>query len=980
MANKTPWLVFIALMTLACHRPFSPPPFEVKAARAAEDVGESVSVAQLRQLVEDAYRVPPDRRFLHALEEVEGVVAARPPHPVTAQWESGSWVIRRGEEELGRLPEWPTWEELWGLLARRAAEEAATVRHLPPGEAGEWNLPAEPFARTRALSQLWQRHPSRALLQEAARWAVTMAALHSDRLGTADRVSAHALALVALDEALTGERLDELSPLAVLLGYWPAGLESHAGEYAPLLAGFLRGEGQALCRRAGEKGGEFLARVLCLQVLSQLHDPHEVAARGAVWADEDPFALTYLAGMSWKSEFPGNWDLGQQHLHTAILLARGRTRPGRIPRGGPGQLARFEKALASLPWPAAAGVFPRPWAEAFLRGLFGSGVAHLRHWAIVGMGGTEARRAFADAIGPPRARWGWEVATWVNAQVAQGERSAPEEELKKALAVGDQLGGQALADCYSELYRSLPYSSLERLQWGRKVFSRLDSRPSHREQLFTLARHSIYHVELGERAARALQRSSRWLFPWPVAWLLRADGRGEELLQAFHEEGMSRWRRRAIFWELVKTAALPLESMESVYRRFLPQTDAPCEAARTMASLYVNRGQGVRAAEILEEAARMVPREGLLYAGIRAQQAVLYLHLGEVEKALATLEEVVDTYKGDVLSAYVRALTEVGRLDEALTWVRRARERYPESRGILADQLAVHWARGEWREAALAVQANPYPIPVDTWNAFVGPHFVRRFQQRPEAARQAIAAFGPRLGGEYLLGLSNAALEKEQTALALVAAEAALATQPRPDTACRVYVLKRQLEGLEPALDWLKNNLRVSPPNRISYECWEEEANEVPWLALPLEPDKEGASRVWLQRAAALARGWQASKEQLRALDRHFARPKENHGVTAVRHVLGRASAEELQFLLQLEQTPRQAGELAYYLGLAAETRGDGAEAAAWYRVAVEALPWTAYQFRWAHNQLHRWAGCERTLRRTPGCRPVAAAWSAWER
>lgn len=975
MGKRLVSVLMVAVILGACEQEFRPQGLWPRASRAGEELGEKLTLAQVRAHLDQVYRVPPDRRFLLALEELGAIVEGEAFGRVEAQWGGTAWVIRRGPEKLGTLPEWPGWDELWALVVSEARKKARALSSLPEGDDVSAQLPVEPFSRAKAINKLWRKKPSRWLLAEASRWAVIFAVLSEDPLETADRVKAHALALLALDQALGAPQSEAERVLAVELGYWPPGLETLARETGGLLEAYLRGEREAVCRAA--EAGDVVHRVYCMELLAVHLEFGEAATRADTWAASDPFRLAYIRGLARRMEFPTTRPLGFLAMEAATALAKGKKAPEGELHERPARLPRFEKALASMSWPSERGPLHQRWAEGFLRGLFGTGVYALYRY-LEGMGGQVAGQELEQTVGPPRTSWGFEVSSWVRGMVAHALGQQADLQLKTAIFYGENLGARPRTESFHTLRSRLPWASVEELQWARSTFSRFDSRPDDLTLLEHLARWGLLHLELAERASEALWRNSRWLQPWLVARFLVAKGEGPKVVEAFDREGLGEARRSELFYALVEDRSLPLPVLERVCREYLAVAGAPWNVARAWASVYVSRGLVKRGIAVLEETARAIRPGSLEYAELRASQALLELQVGEVQKALETVEEVVPTYKGDVLLAYVRALVANGELDEALQWARKARERYPESRGILAELVDVHWARREWEQAARLLQENTYAFPAADWDFVLGPRFVRRFSKDPAGAAAAARSLAARFPGHFLLSLATHARESGHQDLALVVAREAFARDPRSFQACQVYASMKVLEGQEKAMAWLKANLRVQPENRLSVECWREKAYEVPWMGLPLEVSGEGWRNVWLLRATALALGFTPGKEQARAMEKFLAEHRREPEGTVAAHLLGKSSEQELQQLLSSEMPSRRVGSLAYYLGVAAESRGDPREALAWHRVAVETLPEKAYEYIWAHDRLVTWRSCQRPVDQLIGCTPARPPWNSW--
>lgn len=169
----------------------------------------------------------------------------------------------------------------------------------------------------------------------------------------------------------------------------------------------------------------------------------------------------------------------------------------------------------------------------------------------------------------------------------------------------------------------------------------------------------------------------------------------------------------------------------------------------------------------------------------------------------------------------------------------------------------------------------------------------------------------------------------------------------------------------------------MEPWNRVSYECWDSGSYEVLWDLLPQEPEGDGAERVWIQRAAALALGFNPGGQKRQYLVKKFSSPSSQTDAALVRYLLDLATPAEEHLLLHTKIAMRDGGELAYYLGLKAQAAGRCREAARWYRVAVERLPFVSYQYRWAYSRLYAWWSWDVPLEQA--CRLTGPQWIATE-
>ncbi len=971
-------LVGLVALLVSCgyHGPKELVPQPVK--RAGEEVAEQASLLEVRDYLQHAFQPPPDRRFLLAVSDMAQLALGEASVKTTAVWQENAWVVHYGATPVGSLPPWPVFADYWQLLRSWADKlQPKVLATFKGGQArAGFREPAGNYLeQARELARQWQKKPSQKTLESAARLATVLAAHHLDLLETADEVPAHALALVALAEALGGEFHQERAVLALCLGYWPG--DELLGKLEPQhpLVLFLNNKNHELDARvsrtsdaltvlfAAESLGE---RLLFSRAYSLAQKRH----------NEDPFALVWLRALGPQHEMSVARKLGWQALVSATAWARGRLPRAREQHPQEQLLRTFEKALASRSWPQGA-LFPRSWQQSFAKGLFASGVMILVDYAVEQFAEVSTAQELEKHLGSAKTPWGREVAQWVGHVVGTFLGKQDQSALLRALATPGALGGKAKMALFKQVDKTLAYGVPERLAAARVAFWALDNRPTHRELLVFLARAALLDLELGEKVAEELYRCCRLLFPGWVVFAKSIAGESSLLWQWVNDPTLAPRVRATAFVYLARMPDQPLPALAEAYESLWEAVPDPWNLAEAMARVLVGRGHAEKAVLVLQQACERMPRGGLEYAIARAFLAKVLLHMGKNQEALATVEEVVSSYQGGVLVTYVQALLSNGKKQEALEWAQKAWQRYPFSVYTLLAVMDAYWALGDYQAAAQALARYGYPISAKSWRFDVGPVFARRFRGRPQEAVAALKALGRKVEGEKLVTLAHECANRGDVALAFAVAERALWPPGRPDVVFEAYRYLRQLQGKNEAQKWLTSKLQVEPWNRVSYECWDSESYEVLWDLLPEEPQGDGAERVWVQRAAALAKGFDPGGKPRQYLLQKFSSPAVPTEATVVRYLLDLATPTEKETLLRTKMALRDGGELAYYLGLKAQGEGRCREAVRWYRVAIERLPFVSYQFRWAYSRLFAWWSWEASVDRA--CTLVGPQWVATE-
>ena len=184
---------------------------------------------ELRGPIREAYRLRPDQRFLHAVDEIHrilsGAAAAEDVTAVSVEFEEGLWEIRHGKTKAGVVRELPDFPDLMMLLESwaRSVHERFPLELAPASSSSSSDDFLAPRAARalRDVDTLWRngsQNPE--LLFRATRALVALTVQMLDRMETADPLPAKALSLLALTKTLTDYPLErEESLLAYAMGY-----------------------------------------------------------------------------------------------------------------------------------------------------------------------------------------------------------------------------------------------------------------------------------------------------------------------------------------------------------------------------------------------------------------------------------------------------------------------------------------------------------------------------------------------------------------------------------------------------------------------------------------------------------------------------------------------------------------------------------------------------------------------------------------
>jgi hypothetical protein len=249
---------------------------------------------------------------------------------------------------------------------------------------------------------------------------------------------------------------------------------------------------------------------------------------------------------------------------------------------------------------------------------------------------------------------------------------------------------------------------------------------------------------------------------------------------------------------------------------------------------------------------------------------------------------------------------------------------------------------------------------VDDWHDPFGPMFADVFVTAHTAG--ALEAFDAlKKGGvpaEGLAQIAGAVSAAKAPKLALELVRRIDDARAQNSVAVRTYELLRTLEGEGRAATGVIPLLKPLSSVRVGSICLVHHEEEVLWL-LSDPGDPSDRELLWLFRAAAA--GMRGDSPRRADLLRHF----ETNGATRY-HAIGRAvmGMESEKVATALAGSPREACEVAFYLGAGAMGKGRIEDASDWFRVALETNAATENEYNFAYSELQRWRAAGKSLTR----------------
>ncbi|MFO0610740.1 MAG: hypothetical protein U0324_46690 [Polyangiales bacterium] len=929
------------------------------------------SPQELREALAGRTRLALDRRALLALAELHRLQDAAPV-ATHARFDDGRWHVSAGGVSAGAVPELPDFEDLLALV-EGAARALSPLHPLAAGgvagpDADAWPLlsPSRPgLAALADVDAAWAagaRSPE--TLSVAARALVSLAVELPDTAEAGDLVTARALAVLGWARSLGRRDLEAEALLARHMGYDLAArrLAETLPEASPARA-WVRRDDDALRAAAEREGAEETARYLWFRRLVERGEDAGAWAEGPLRA-----ASAAASVVAWLPRAHAeDDDVGRaaaRALPARALQALERESAADAPAArSPSDLLPRLAGLSARR--AVHGPFlDRELAAARDRAVVLSALHDALAVDLAPDGEANAAAQLADLLGATTPEPFRDFVLWAAhvAHVRVGTLSP--DVLLQDLAAPFALGASPFLHTYDLALRSGEPDGARRRAALERLAARLDTRPLHRARLARLGGDALRDLVLVEGLCRSLLRASRDVDRAATAWCLARAGDGESVVALARDDAAAPPARRAAL-ELAGGLA-PDDVVEPAWRALAGAPDASWPTRRAYVRWLAARGRTDEALALTAP-----PRRGEAPPAARVERAAVLRARGDLAEALRAVERDDGP---DAARERALALAALGRFADAarVATDRLARRGDADSVALAAEVL---WRASDFDGAARVLAQSGVRLGGDDWRGPIAEAFARVFEAAPaevgERAFEALvnAALSPsRLRELPPLLAAHRRADLAARALARVDAARPLGPDAALESLVQQYLCWRALAGDAAALRWVEPRVTLESRPLLAAHAFSQRADDLLWSVAEPGRDPARAAKVWLLRAAAVLRaGERAARrdEVLRAL--RAAPPSDE--VTLGRYLLG---AGDLASAVSVARAPRRRAEVAYYLGLRAQSERRIGEASDWYQLAAMAGVAAEPEAAWAARSLDAWYGRREPL--------AALAASPWER
>jgi hypothetical protein len=977
---------------------------------AAPAVGAPRGLAAASRALE---RLPPDRRFLLALDQIDRMIDGQTTsaHAVARSNADGTWSIERTDKAgttsaVAQVPDSADFEPLMDAVsayaARRALPAVAAKSSTPkplPIERVDVPIGHKAFAALAAADQAWKRPSERPLAARHAASALVGILFGTyDKLDIVDELPARAVAAVALARALGAPTAPSVvALLGRILGYGAAGIRLSPETATDAAASYARFDDAALLAvaRSSPFGKLAWLRRLALEddgPAQRAWVDHELAHErltvpvlalstlgsaqlemaGALAAQFPPIALA--EAMDASADLAK--DSGPAHERAvAALSVKGEgtfeAAAAALGTSRSAFLLAYDKAAAALP--AREGPFRDSGLERdYLDTNMVAAMTAVEHYYLGSLGSPTAAAEWVNALAEPAAPRTRAFRTFFAASVgavSTGKAIDTAAYVTSESPLGAHGRSLILASLASRLERT------DGVDVGRGFLARLDSRPGQRTQAAWVNKELIRNA----RATEAFHRSAAAVTGGAQASVevdvLRLDRDPEKIIRYARWTAPSAHSRAwLVAWAIAHKIG-DRAVLDGIADDLMRQRPLDWRVQGEFVSTY-DQLDPARARAIVEswlERKAGAANGGLGDVAARIALARILRRDQKLEEAIHVLEPAAATWQGGGLGELATTHAEAGHPAEAEKLAARRLERYPQSVDAVLGLARVRWMNKDMTGAATAIAKAPQKLSDAQFNYYVGPAFAALFFDKPDqaaAAADALRAAGLPIAADLC---GAALLRKKAYATALVVLQPKAIprafgvdsqqakSQYRSTTRELTFEALLGAKGKDEASKWLRAEVGTDGSQfyGVVYDAFRQDKIEV---VLDVDPPivhrADDPASDWTMRLAAQLRrdGHITTADEAR---KAFAKLPDARYSAYGRYLLGDIDADTVE---KLASSPKTTCELAFYLAVRAMADGRHGDAVDLLHVASDTHSTHDAEHIWANDDLDTYSNVTRAF------------------
>jgi hypothetical protein len=592
---------------------------------------------------------------------------------------------------------------------------------------------------------------------------------------------------------------------------------------------------------------------------------------------------------------------------------------------------------------------------AFYSGLFASAGFFLDQYAS----GPAAQELAATL--EPGDRTTDELRRWIEVRAAVEDGSKDMKPVAELLASARSIGVAPLFELSVAITRNV--STTDPLRRGPipALFERMDTRPAHLVMAARVAERNLTSPWLFEKLVRAAAEAAPHLSEELPALEAQMREDAARLREIADDPAMPSYAQIVALDGLAKLGKADDAFVRARYEAIAVDPDG---GPNTLVDFLETRGDFAGAIAVLDAA---LERSGhpLESAFLRSEKARLQLLMGQPDRAWATIQPALSTWKEDALLEGAKVELARRRPESALDLAQKAMQRYPgdssETSGLIAR---ARWQLGDYSTAAkeLAVTTNGILGP---WNRYLPEAFAEAFATAPmppeEEARRAFSEMMAAGVPHRVLARAAIALGEKrglEIALPFLAGLREPAPEWRDQMRLATYDLILEKAGPEEALAWIRAAIPKRSHN-FALTLYQERRYELLLGLFANGEEGESPRIVRLVKAASLLHLGETAGPRWDGLVAAIMKEPADEFFSRADRILIDPS-DGAAMLTSIADSDR--ASIGWIMGVKAASAGRFADADAWFQVALESARQDQPPHAWSWVIESGWLQAERSL------------------
>jgi hypothetical protein len=934
----------------------------------------AVDVHDLADVIRKRYRLQPDLRLQGAVADLYKIATGKKPPTVAMRFEAGRWRVLSGADEVGSVPEIPSFEDgtrllaSWAARVARSSETTAVQANAAATMTSGYRL--DPLETLHQLASLPAPCRSgqcdKVLLHRATDGLVWLSLLSLDSLQQADSLYSRAWALLALEKALDAAGIGDHEVLmARALGYERAAAEAASSLPEQATARLLAERDlQHLSTACLQAPADMRCQYFLLLLLAESQNEASFSAARQRLPEPDRNSLPVLGLLVRLAAFDNGAEPGRDLATRALDVVRpsGPWSVQLSSRRTEGETQTFETAVQAGSQKMSGGSLDAATVAGFLRGAFYSGLFDEANFYLDRLSSSPAAQEFASALSKPAAGTASELKRWVEIRAQLIGGGADVKPLSAAVTTMKSVGALPLTRMsYSIQYYASSTDPLRRRSMP-DLFALLDTRPLYLNEASSVAWNNLTSPLLYARNTRAAAREAPFLARQLTSTAALLDGDGTKLKAMAQDERLSIDSRLQALYGLQELGQADDAFLREQFGK-LAREDPEGTTIDALVWYLERKGDVGRALHALQ--AHLKRRTGprnLVWAHLVTREARVLVDLGQSAKALSVLQPALSTGKAEVLEEAIELEISQGEAEQALGLAESAHERYPNDEvfGTLIGKCL--WRKGDYAGAASQLARLE---AAHQWTASVAAAFADAFANQPQAS--VIAAFEAlkraQIQPHRLADLAIALGKKGDldTATGLIEPLADPAPEWNEEIRLATYDLIVKRSGADTALAWLQRSM-PAPRDQFANSLYQLRKYELIWGFFPPGGKGPKVRVVRLLKAASLLhlKEKQSARRDALIAEIKSDPDQDEFFVRAALFLLG--LRDESAILRPLPDIT-YAASIGWAMGLKACGEGRFEDAEPWFQVALESGQNQEPPNAWSFVILSDWLVQKRSLR-----------------